>query len=196
MPIEIKLDRVREPPNPRSTGKAWTKETRAQLVEHFIEGYAIHEIAEILGRTQYAIALQLADMKLIIREYKDNRNRWVLKPAEKVLAIANAYLTEQGLAEWDTIHPNACCDLLTKTQPEIKEQTMNANAPTIETKTFIAGVEAKDLSDDDIFKKIAQLEQLAESLSKIQNKPKKLAAKIDGIHADIKKLVEYVDGRG
>ena len=68
-------------------------------------------------------------------------------------------------------------------------------APTIETKTFIAGKDAKNMSDSEIFALIAELEADVDKLSSIRNKPKKLVASIEKTQAEIAKLVEYVDGR-
>lgn len=74
-------------------------------------------------------------------------------------------------------------------------EEISMTAPTIETKTFIAGREASTLSDEQIFSLIADLEAAADKLGKIRNKPKKLVANIEKVQADISKLVEYVDGR-
>lgn len=77
------------------------------------------------------------------------------------------------------------------TQPE--EPTMTH--ATIETKTFIEGIDAANMSDEQIFKKIANLENSIKAWSAIENKPKKLDALIEQTKADIKALVAYVDGR-
>ena len=66
---------------------------------------------------------------------------------------------------------------------------------TIETKTFIEGIDAANLSDEQVFKKIASLENSIKVWSAIENKPKKLDALIEQTKADIKALVAYVDGR-
>ena len=84
-------------------------------------------------------------------------------------------------------------DVQTQTQPTTQEPKMAA--PTIETKTFIAGKDAKNMSDSEIFALIAELESDVDKLSSIRNKPKKLVASIEKTQAEIAKLVEYVDGR-
>lgn len=89
----------------------------------------------------------------------------------------------------------AAQDNTTETIITLKEITMNATAPAIEVKTFIRGVEAKDLSDDQIFNEIRRIEKDIEELDKVKSKPKKLAAKIEEMHKSIKELTEYVDGR-
>ena len=66
---------------------------------------------------------------------------------------------------------------------------------TIETKTFIEGIDAANLSDEQVFKKIASLESSIKAWGAIENKPQKLNALIEQTKADINALVSYVDGR-
>jgi len=73
-----------------------------------------------------------------------------------------------------------------------EELTMTAN---IETKTFIQGEDAANLSDGQIFDKIAKIEAKIDSLNKIVTKPKKLEKVIADLHGDIEKLVVFVDSR-
>jgi len=107
------------------------------------------------------------------------------KQAEGMYRYKYFYAVEVGTDVPDT--------LPTPTPTPTEEITMTA--PTIETKTFIAGREASTLSDEQIFSLIADLESAADKLGKIRNKPKKLVANIEKMQADISKLVEYVDGR-
>lgn len=75
-----------------------------------------------------------------------------------------------------------------------KEEIAMSNA-NIETKVFIQGKDASEMSDSQIFSLIAKLEAEQDKLSLIKNKPKKLVALIEGLTTDIQKLVEYVDAR-
>lgn len=68
-------------------------------------------------------------------------------------------------------------------------------AANIETKVFIQGVDATQVTDSQIFSSIARIEQEIEALEKIQNKPETLKAKINSMWADVKALAEYVDTR-
>lgn len=89
-------------------------------------------------------------------------------------------------------------DALASTSPKTKKDTMtttNTVAVQTETKTFIYGQDAVNLTDVQIFDKIEKLEAAAKRWDGIVNKPKKLGAMIETIHADIKALVEYVDSR-
>lgn len=74
------------------------------------------------------------------------------------------------------------------------ENTMS-NTPTIETKTFIAGQDAANMSDVQIFAKIASIEQQIDKLEQIKAKPRKLVAAIEAMRKDVDALCEYVDGR-
>ena len=65
----------------------------------------------------------------------------------------------------------------------------------IETKTFIRGMEASSLSDNDIFKLIAKLEGEVDTLGKIKVKSVKLEKAIADLNNDVQKLVEYLDSR-
>ena len=81
----------------------------------------------------------------------------------------------------------------------IPEQETNAmsslNPITVETRTFVNGVDAKQLSDDSIFAKIAEAEAEIERLNKIKRKPKALQARINALTAGIDALVALSDAR-
>jgi hypothetical protein len=79
--------------------------------------------------------------------------------------------------------------------PTTQEQDMSTSTPAIETKTYIYGNLAANVSDDQIFGQVAGLEQQIEQLSKAQNKSKKLEAKIAALQADIAALNDFVDAR-
>lgn len=86
------------------------------------------------------------------------------------------------------------CHTQPKTKPTQPEEPTMTHA-TIETKTFIEGIDAANMGDEQIFKKIASLENSIKVWGAIENKPKKLDAMIEQTKADIKALVVYVDGR-
>lgn len=96
---------------------------------------------------------------------------------------------------FDGTETEVTSEVQTETQLN-QENIMNQSAPAIEVKAFIFGQESKNVSDDQIFNHVANLEAQIEQLDKTQNKSKKLAAKIDALHADIKALNEFVDNRG
>lgn len=65
----------------------------------------------------------------------------------------------------------------------------------IEKKTFINGVDASTLTDDQIFNVIKQAEAEIEGLELINNKPEKLGKKIAKLQKAIEKVRQYVDER-
>lgn len=81
---------------------------------------------------------------------------------------------------------------LSKTKEPI--MAINSNKA-VENITYIYGVDAANVTDDQIFQHIANRELEIKSLEVIENKPKKLAAKIEALHAEIKILVDFVDAR-
>lgn len=69
------------------------------------------------------------------------------------------------------------------------------NIPAVETKTFVYGQDASQVSDATIFNTIANLEKEIESLGKIENKLKALVKRIEDLKADIAALVKLSDDR-
>jgi hypothetical protein len=76
-------------------------------------------------------------------------------------------------------------------QPEEKDTTMIE----IKSITYINGTAVEDLTDDQIFGKIAQAEDEIAKLKTIKAKSEKIKAKIAEIQASITGLVEIVDAR-
>ena len=66
-------------------------------------------------------------------------------------------------------------------------------AKPVETKTFIFGRDVKLMKDEEIFGTIQRLENEITGLETIQNKPKKLTARIDELKANIAAIVAIVD---
>lgn len=87
----------------------------------------------------------------------------------------------------------------TNPNPETKEEIMlKINVPaaaTIETKTFIAGVDASTLTDEQIFTRIAEIESQLRHYDTISTKPAKLVELMSRLKLDTAKLAAYVDGR-
>lgn len=66
---------------------------------------------------------------------------------------------------------------------------------TIETKTYINGVDISTLEDSTVYNLIATQESEIESLEKIKTKPKKLIAEIEKRKTGINALVAYLDSK-
>lgn len=82
-----------------------------------------------------------------------------------------------------------------KSETQVTEKEIVMSNANIETKVFIQGKDATEMTDAQIFSLIAKLEGEQDKLSQIKNKPKKLVAAIESLTTDIQKLVDYVDAR-
>jgi hypothetical protein len=69
------------------------------------------------------------------------------------------------------------------------------NMITITNPTLVNGTDAANMTDDQIFGIIKQAEADIKTMSEIQNKPKKLQARIDALTDSIAHLVTIVDAR-
>lgn len=84
-------------------------------------------------------------------------------------------------------------------QPQPKSQPKEipvSNKPlTIETKTYVNGVDIATLSDSAIYDRIASEEAKIAELDKIQAKPQRLHKEIEARRAGIQALVAYLDSK-
>ena len=152
-------------------GKPWLEAEEQNLERLFRAGLQLKQLCEELQRPAAGTLFRLCKLGMLRRD-------------------------ETGLHHYRyyyAVYVEKQLDAQTQTQPTTQEPKMTA--PTIETKTFIAGKDAKNMSDSEIFALIAELEADVDKLSSIRNKPKKLVASIEKTQAEIAKLVEYVDGR-
>ena len=76
-------------------------------------------------------------------------------------------------------------------EPEMTAETIK----TIETKTFIRGKDASQMSDKQIFQEIAKIENEISGLMSIKAKSKKLEDYISSLVDDVVSLAKYVDNR-
>ena len=94
----------------------------------------------------------------------------------------------------------------TDTQPTIKETQMSdctnayktdkpTNIPAVEVRTLIFGRNIKDMSDTDVFEAIAELEKQINKFNGLQNKPKRIEAKIAELTAQIAAIVIAADAQ-
>lgn len=94
--------------------------------------------------------------------------------------------------------PTVPCPVLASTVKDdfiMNNATQAVSVAAVSNITYVYGVPSKDVTDDTIFRFIAKLEGEIRELEKIANKPKKLGALIEALHAEIKALVELVDSR-
>jgi len=149
-------------------GQIWTDTDYANLVHMFNTGATLKQMAEALMRPADGVINKLAAKRLI----------------EFDPGTLNYYVTRHATRGAES-----------QPQPINSTQEPAMTAPTIETKTFIQGEDAANLSDAQIFAKISSLEGQITKLDAIKTKPKKLVKVIEDLQADIAKLVEFVDAR-
>ena len=77
----------------------------------------------------------------------------------------------------------------------LKGTTMNTPIKSIESKTFINGIDAAGFTDAQLFEMIKATEREIKDLQTIENKPEKLVKQIADKNDLLKKLVAYVDAR-
>lgn len=98
------------------------------------------------------------------------------------------------------------CNIQTETtagtpaKPELKEISMsalnnNTAAPAVETKTFIFGIEASQVSDETIWQTVAKIEGELSSLKAIKNQSLALKARINTLEGNIRELIALSDAR-
>lgn len=156
---------LRELPKPFRSGHTWLKEDYMLIKERYNEGASLYELCNESGRSPHSVLAKLVELKILAVEPKTYNYTVLIKPGHLEL----------------------------NSKPTEKEIIMsNAN---IETKVFIQGKDATEMTDAQIFSLIAKLEGEQDKLSQIKNKPKKLVAAIEALTLDIEMLVEYVDGR-
>lgn len=158
-------------------GKPWTSTMERTLIDLFIQGTPMKEIAETLGRKGDSILTRLRHLNLV--EGDSYTWEYHITPRGQQLVNKTAHLVD----------PSA--DI-----PQApKEPTMNDTTKTIETKTFILGADAAQMSDAQIFSLIAKKEQEIEKLRSIKVASSKLAAAISALQDDVQHLAEFVDAR-
>ena len=188
-------------PVARRSGQRWSELEEQHLKEAFIRGEALEQISTSLQRPGTAVLSRLVDMRLLIRrdlgnyryDYHVNDSLFIKhnfpNPYKQGQSKPNTQpIPDSPAARWP--YPKEPVDSTTEPQP--KEDTM---ATIIETKTFIDGIDASTVSDEQIFTRIAKIEAQIDTWNKIKTKPKKLEAKIAEAQQSINMLVAFVDGR-
>lgn len=92
-------------------------------------------------------------------------------------------------------HLESAAEHFAKVANNLKPEEEYDMANLIETKTFIRGEDAINLTDNQIFDAIADIEKEIKKLREVGTASKKLDARIAELEASCKALAEYVDGR-
>lgn len=181
---EIKLGQVVEGCYSGSTAESlsipaldWTKVSR-----HFLAGMPISAIArwcKISVGSMLVVLHKLSFLKLVSGEGGTVRYEHAYQPLLKNKIKSSDDTVQGGVIE------------IPSPLPTIEEPTMIA----IENRTYINDINAADMTDDQVFLKIADLEKEMAKLEAIKNKPQKLLGRINDMQVAITKLVKYVDER-
>jgi hypothetical protein len=86
-------------------------------------------------------------------------------------------------------------DRVNKELNKINQEKIMTPEQVFQERKYIDGVNAKELTDEDIYNVINDVEKEIERLNKMKTKPKKVEAKIKAFEEQLKKLVEFVDSR-
>ena len=170
-------------------GMPWTATELANLKFLYGDGRSLEYICECMKRQAAGVVPKLESMGLIdryeIRKQIPTYSLYDKEPVSPEPPLV-AWASKDGITEGHQLDAFRYAFLATT------EKTMTA---TIETKTFISGVDAASMTDEAIFKKIAEIESSIAKWKAIETKPKKLTALIAKMTAEVQALVDYVDAR-
>lgn len=202
-------------------GMIWSKGELSRLEHLFRSGCGLQLMCETLERPAAGILPKLQSLSLIVYEqgtgryyyrgstkvdpFTEDLHGYGSKPVERpawlqrdedgeITVIADNRRPKSQIVYWDDTIPNFENIHIHQSNEEII-MSNTAKTPVIETRTYIYGTDAVQMSDEQIFTKIAELEGVIARWEKVQNRPKKLQAVIENTKADIKKLSDFVDSR-
>lgn len=153
-------------------GLKWEPSELNELRELYQMGVNLGQMCAALERPADGVISKLQQLKLINFDTREM-----------------AYIRNPKVKFFDPSIPVTVLVNPTPKEPEMK-------APTIETKTFIHGSDASQMTDVQIFTEIAKIEGEIDSLKKIKAKSSKLTAYVSTLTKAIEDLVAYVDSRG
>lgn len=97
------------------------------------------------------------------------------------------------LSHWQDRQDYSVPEICPDCRPILKQGKVLPMKIVIEDKKLINGVDIKDMSDDDVFKLIAQAESEVKKLSTIEHQPKVLKERIEHLNTGIADLVALWD---
>ena len=146
-------------------GLTWTPDEYITLARLFVAGHDLKYISEALQRPADGVISKLQRGRYICYDYTDGCYR-VSNPTQPAT-----------------------------TQPATTKKELTMPKPLIESKVFVNGIDATDMSDAEIFRLIAKTEDEIAKLRAIKTASKKLSSAISKLEADVTKLAEYADSR-
>lgn len=187
------------------SGIRWTPSEETQLGGLFEIGATLAEMAVKLQRRPAAVVDRLVGLNLLRRTRTDPRTftfqyyvRMPGEPPEDYLADVpgTVEVPRERLQQEVADHLTQAANHFQNLSNNLKEIIMNkTDIITIETKTYVNGVDISTLDDGTVYNLIAAQESEIEALEKIKTKPKKLIAEIEKRKAGIAALVAYLDSK-
>lgn len=158
-------------------GKPWTIEATEHLVDMFLTGHQLSELAEASGRTPGGVCGLLEKIQLIARREPGFYGPYVYT------GKAQKFRKEVEQREEAPI------------QSSQEETTMSIKNEPLTEMNLIFGQYATTLSDDELIEAIRKVENQITSLESIKTKSSKIAARVETLKAQLEKIVTILDGR-
>ena len=160
----------KEAESPNRYGLPWSTAEREKLLEMYDARKTLKQICEALERPAAGVIAKLVEFKCI-------------------------YLDRQA-GTYDVYFRNPARPDIETQPPKLKAPTMATKAaPVIETKTFIGGIEAAELTDLQVFAEIGKLEDKIAKFKTIKTPSVKLNKLIAAMEIDVLALAKFVDAR-
>ena len=158
-------------------GKPWTIEATEALVDMFLAGHLLSELAQASGRTPGAVCGVLLKLNLIIRRDPNYFGPYV-------------YTSKAQKFRKEVEQPEEASIQL----PE-EEYTMSNKSEPLTEMNLIFGQDAETLSDDELIEVIRKVENQITSLESIKAKSSKIAARVEALKEQLEKIVTILDNR-
>lgn len=168
-------------------GLIWNDTELIALGKLYTSGASLEEMCNTLARGADGTLSKLVCIKCIL----PNRNG----PSYSTSYMENPQVPRARPEIVTVSAPSARISTQPQPQPQPQPETITMSTPNIETKTFIAGVDAANMSDEEIFSRILKIENQIKGYDVIANKPKKLQAVMQKLTEDVGALVAFVDAR-
>jgi hypothetical protein len=168
----------------------WSRNELRHLIEMYYADFDLDVMAHALERPKSGIIGQLCNRRIIFPDemygsYYHNIEATYERVMRRYFHVIDP--TSRPITD----------RLSSRFYPELQQLPKEYVMPpkNIEKITLIAGENAANKTDGEIFEMIGKLETQIKRLETIEHKPKKLSARIEELKKDINDLVEYVDSR-
>lgn len=161
-----------------------------------------------VARSNYAKWRGTSSSHLVNLEYRPILNMWDVVTVPKSVVTAYNWYMYRKTDRFSSMKEAIVFILKTFSDGELQVQDRYSKEVTVynqkeidmmdkavATITLVYGKDSRFVEDEEIFGHIKRLEDDIKKLNSIENKPKKLAKKIESLKGDINSLVGVVDGR-